>query len=196
MVTKHSLDCFDEFTARFIQCKASKLIKRVGFTESDRADLLQEFALDLIQRREKVDPNTATWEAFVVVVCQNRYATILEHRRAEMRSHECEAGSLNRPIKDAEGNRTDFGSTVPDSQQARRTGQHLRSDYEACGLTQDVADVLNQMPPTMRKVCEIVMRESKAAAARELGMSQGALYEILDRILARFEKAGLRDYLK
>ena len=35
----------------------------------------------------------------------------------------------------------------------------------------------------------------KAAARRELGISQGALYEILQRILARFEKAGLRDYL-
>lgn len=40
------------------------------------------------------------------------------------------------------------------------------------------------------------MREPKAAAARELGMSQGALYETLGRILIRFEKAGLREYLK
>ena len=193
---KFPLDCFDEFTACFICSKVFKLVGRAGFTKSDRPDLLQEFALDLIQRRNHFDPNTATWEAFVVVVCENRFVTILEYRQAEMRSHRREAGSLNRPIKDADGNRADFGSTIPDSQQARRTGQHRRPNEEACDLAQDLADVLDQMPTTMRKVCEIVMRDSKAAAARELGISQGSLYEILDRILTRFEKAGLRDYLK
>lgn len=195
MVTKHSLDSFDAFTARFIRSKVNKLIGRAGFTKSDRPDLLQEFALDLLQRRKNFDPDTATWEAFVVVVCENCYATILEHRQAEMRSHSREAGSLNRPIKDADGKRADFGSTIPDSQQAQRTGRPCRSQEEAWELAQDMADVLDEMPPMMRKVCEIVMRESKAAAARELGISQGALYDILDRILTRFEKAGLRDYL-
>ena len=195
MFTKHSLENFDDFTSRFIRSKVQKLIGRAGFTESDRPDLIQKFAFDLIQRRKNFDPNTATWEAFVVVVCENCYATILEHRNAEMRSHQREAGSLNRPIKDADGNRTDFGSTTPDSQQARRTGQHRRSAEETWDLAQDVADVLDKMPPTMRKVCEIAMHESKAAAARELGISQGALYEILGRILTRFENAGLRDYL-
>jgi hypothetical protein len=59
-----------------------------------------------------------------------------------------------------------------------------------------LANVLSQMPPTMRKICEVIMRDSKAAAARELDISQGALYEILGRIRLRFEKAGLRDYLR
>lgn len=196
MVTKHNLDCFDEFTSRFIRSKVRKLVGRAGFTESDRPDLVQEFALDLLERRKNFDPNTASWEAFVVVVCENRYATILEHRQAEMRSHAREAGSMNRPIKDADGKRADFGSTIPDSQQAQRTGRPCRSHEEAWDLEHDMADVLDQMPPTMRKVCEIVIRESKAAAARELGISQGALYEILGRVLARFENADLRDYLK
>jgi RNA polymerase sigma-70 factor (ECF subfamily) len=190
------LSFFDEFTARFIRSKVRKLIGRAGFTESDRPDLVQEFVLDLIQRRKNFDPDTATWEAFVVVVCENRYATILEHRQADMRSREREAGSLNRPTKDADCKRAETGATVPDSQQSRRTGQHLRSHEDAWNLSEDLANVLSQMPPTMRKICEVIMRDSKAAAARELDISQGALYEILGRIRLRFEKAGLRDYLR
>jgi RNA polymerase sigma-70 factor (ECF subfamily) len=130
------------------------------------------------------------------VVCENRYATILAHRRAQKRSHAREGGSLNRPIQDAEGDRTEFGATVSESEQARHTGQHRRPQQELCELTQDVARVLDQLPPLMRKVCEIVMRDSKAAAARQLGKSQGALYEVLGRVLTRFDKAGLRGYLK
>lgn len=190
------LSCFDEFTARFIRAKVRQLIRRAGFSRSDYDPLVQDFAVNLVRRKAKFDPTRATWQGFVVVVCENHFASILEHRHAEMRSQEREAGSLNRPVKDAEGNQTDFGSTIPDSQQARRTGQHRRSGEEAWDLAQDVAGVLDQMPPMMRKVCEIVMRDSKAAAARELGISQGALYEILGRVLTRFENANLRDYLR
>ena len=196
MVSKHSLECFDEFTAKFIRSKVRKLIGRAGLTESDRPDLLQEFALDLLERRKNFDPDAATWEAFVVVVCENHYATILEHRQAEMRSHAREAGSLNRPVKDAEGKRTERGATMPESQQAHRTGQHHRFQEEVWELAQDVAAMLDQMPPKMRRICEILMSDSKAAAAREMGMSQGALYEVLGRVLARFENDDLRDYLK
>lgn len=195
-MVRPSLSCFDEFTARFIRAKVRQLIGRAGFKEADRHDLLQDFALDLLQRRKSFNPETANWEAFVVVVCENRYATILEHRQAEMRSHEREAGSLNRPLKDSEGKQAEGGETVPESQQARRTGQHRRSQEEAWNLVQDTADVLGQMPPRMRKVCEVVMSDSKSAAASELGISQGALYEILGRILTRFSKAEMRDYLK
>lgn len=190
------LSCFDAFTAKFIRSKVQKLIGRAGFTKSDRPDLIQEFALDLIQRRKNFDPDTATWEAFVVVVCENRYATILEHRQAEMRSHAREGGSLNRPIKSAGGQRADFGSTIPDSQQAQRTGRPCRSHEEALDLEHDIAEMLKNMPPRMREVCELVMCGTKTSPARELGMSQWALYEMFDRILARFEDADLRDYLK
>ena len=196
MVTKHSLDCFDEFAAKFIRSKVRQLIGRAGLTESDRPDLIQEFALDLLQRRKSFNPEAASWEAFVVVVCENRYATILKHRQAEMRSHKREAGSLNRPIKDAEDKRTEVGATIPDSQQARRTGQHRPPLEEARDLAQDVAEMLDEMPPTMRKLCEILMRDSKAVAARELRLSQGGLYELIGRIRTRFETAGLRDYLR
>ena len=196
MVTKHSLECFDEFTAKFIRSKVRKLIGRAGFTESDRPDLNQEFALDLLQRRKNFNPETATWEAFVVVVCENCYASILEHRQAEMRSHAREAGSLNRPVKDGEGRRTERGATIPESQQARRTGQYRRSHEEEWDLPEDVAEMLDQMPPTMRKVCELVMCGTKTSPAREIPMSQWALYEMFERILSRFENDDLRDYLK
>ncbi len=196
MVTEHNLDCFDEFTSRFIRRKVRKLVGRAGLTKSDAPDLFQEFAIDLVRRRPKFDPDKASWEAFVVVVCENRYATILAHRCAEKRSYKREAGSLNRPIKDPEGNRTDLGSTIPVSQQARRTGQQRRTDADASDLAHDVADALDQMPPLMRELCELLKYIPKTEAARELGITRSRLYEIQAPILKRFENANLRDYLQ
>jgi len=168
---------------------------RAGIGESDRDDLIQGFVLDLIARAGRFNSQKGSWEAFVIVVCENRYATILEHRCAGSRSQKSEAGSLNRPIYDAEGNRTEFGATMDESAQARRTGQYRRSCQEVCDLAEDLAYVLDQMPPTMRKNCNLLMRGSKVEAARQLGVSHGSLYETIGRILVRFEKAGLRDYL-
>jgi RNA polymerase sigma-70 factor, ECF subfamily len=192
----YSLDCFDEFTAKFIRSKVRQLIGRAGFKEADRQDLTADFVLDLLQRRKSFDADIATWEAFVIVVCENRFVTILEHRRAEMRSHKREAGSLNRPIKDGEGNETPLGATLDDSQGAKHTGQDRRSDEESWDMAHDIAAVLSTLTPQLRQLAEALMSDSKSAARRELGVSQGTLYELLGRMRARFEKAGLRDYMK
>ena len=197
MVTKHDLGCFDEFTSRFIRAKVRQLIGRAGFTESDRPDLIQDFALNLIRRSEKFDPSVANWHAFVVVVCQNHYAATLEHKRAEKRSSKREAGSLNQPVKNRTGRQVEIGATIPESQQALHTGQWRRSHEEAADLVVDVAGVLDLLPPRLRRICERLKDgDSKTSVARDRGMSQGAFYDLLKGICVRFEKAELRDYLQ
>lgn len=196
MVAKNILQAFGVFAFRFICKKVDLLVRRCGFSRCERDSLLQDFACNLHARQAKFDPSVATWEAFVVVVCENHFANLLEHRGAEMRAREREIGSLNDRIKDTEGNWIEFGATIPDTQRERYAGCHRRSDEERWELQQDVVQVLADMPPRMRKVCEIIMSGSKTSPASEMKMSQWALYEMLERILVRFEKAGLRDYLK
>jgi hypothetical protein len=196
MVAKNILQAFGVFAFRFMCKKVDLLVRRYGFPRSEREALLQDFACNLHARRAKFDASVATWEAFVVVVCENHLANILEYRGAGMRAREREDGSLNQRIKDTEGRWTEVGSTIPDSQRGRHTGQSFRTDEEMWELKQDVAQLLADMPPRMRKVCELIMGGTKTSPAGELKMSQWALYEMLERILVRFEKAGLRDYLK
>lgn len=196
MVTKPNLDCFDEFTSRFIHSKVQALISRAGFTESDRADLIQEFALDILQRRKKFNAQKANWHAFVVVVCENRYATILEHRHAVKRSRSREAGSLDRSIASESGEPIDQRDTIAEAQHELRTGQQRRPHEEASDLVRDVVGVLDTLPPRLRGICEGLRHASIASVARDAGMSQGAFYDLLRRLRMRFEKAGIRDYLK
>ncbi len=189
------LSCLDPFAARFIRAKVRQLIGRAGFTESDRPDLLQEFVVNLFERAEKFNSTMASWEGFVVVTCQNHFVTILERCSAQMRSRDRESGSLNAAPRT--GKRGDIGSTIPESQQDRRTGSRSRSHEEQFGVAHDLAEVISTFPPRLRELCRRIMSgSSKAAAAKELGMSQAELYEVLGRIRSRFEKAGLRDYLK
>jgi RNA polymerase sigma factor (sigma-70 family) len=190
------LSCLDPFAARFICAKVRQLIGRAGFCESDRPDLIQDFVGNLLERAEKFDAAMASWEGFVVVTCQNHLATLLERHSAQMRSRDREAGSLNAERRGA-GKRVDIGSTMAESQQDQRTGRRTRSHEERFDLVHDVAEVIAGLPPRLRDLCRCIMSgKSRAATARELGMSQGDLYEVLSRIRARFEKEGLRDYLR
>lgn len=191
MVNKLNLDCFDEFTSRFIRAKVRQLIGRAGIRECEREDLIQDFVLDLIQRSESFDPSTATWQAFVVVVCENKCAAVLAHRKAAMRSRDREAGSLNH----TGGKRADIGSTLADSQQEIRTGQRRRPHAEASELVQDVANVLDQLPPLLRDLCERLKHGSISEVARELKTSPKTLYRRIAQLRQRFERADLRDYL-
>jgi RNA polymerase sigma-70 factor (ECF subfamily) len=195
MCDKPSLDCFDPFTARFVRAKVNQLIGRYGFTESDREDLTQDFVLNLLERAKSFDPTIASWEAFVVVTCQNHYSTIVEHRTAQMRSRDREAGSLNATPRG--GKRADIGSTMAESQQDLRTGRRTRSHEDAFGLIHDLAVIEAQLPHRIRELFRMIKEGvSKRAAARALGISQGELYEIHRRYRVRFEKEGMRDYLR
>lgn len=188
------LSCLDPFAARFICAKVRQLIGRAGFNESDRSDLLQEFVVNLLERAEKFNASMASWPGFVVVTCQNHFVTILERRSAQKRSSDRESGSLNDAFR-TDG-RGDIGSTIPESQQDRRTGRRTRSHEDRFGMENDVAKVVAEFPPRWQELCHyLASGSSKAAAARMLGMSQGELYEVLRHILSRFEKAGLRGYL-
>lgn len=113
-----------------------------------------------------------------------------------MRSRDREAGSLDRPVQDGEGGRTEFGKTLPDTQAGKRTGHWPRSSQENSELLQDVATVPAGLPDPLRQICRRLMTgQSKASIARELGMSRATLYGLLGDIRRRFARSGLRDYL-
>lgn len=189
------LDCFDEFTARLIRAKARQLIRRAGFTESDRHDLVQEFSLNLLRRMGRFDPDAASWETFVVLVCENYCATILQHRNAQKRSPARESASLNRPIADVDGQTCDAGAMLPESQHGYRCGRDPRTHEEESDIVQDIADTVGRLSPQLRETCERLKRGSTAQTARDMGVPTKHLYARKKVIRQRFERANLQEYL-
>ena len=188
-------DPLDDFTLRLIRRKARELTRHPGFTRSDQPDLEQELALILLRRRADFDPLRSHYYAFATTVVERHVATILQHRSAEMRTHQRDGGSLNITVTDGNGHKVELLATISTSEPARRTGQHQRSHEETTDLVHDVAHVLEQLPPRLREICERLKEASKSAVAREFGMSQGAFYDLLKQIQSRFENSHLRDYL-
>lgn len=195
MIAKHILQVFGEFTFRFISKKVDILVTRCGFSKSDRADLYQDFATNLIARSAKYDPNAASWEGFVVVVCENHFADILARRFAEKRTCQREKYSLNEPVADKNGKRRDRSGKVDECHHYKRTGQQFRSRREAWEMAGDVQAVVTGLTDFQRALCTRLMHVGVSAASRELGVSRAVVIKEIGFIRQRFEQAGLRGYL-
>ena len=148
---RYSLKCFDDVTACVILNIARKLGKKLGPRQPDLQDLCQELATDLIERRERFDPSKLCWEAFAVAVCKNKAVSMLKHQWAQKRSPMRETASVNALVENSEGESDPFGSTIPESQQGRRTGQYRRSHQEQFDVKHDVTYVVDKMPPELRQ---------------------------------------------
>ena len=195
MIAKYILQVFGEFAFRFISKKVNILVTRCGFSKSEREDLYQDFATNLIARSAKYDPNAASWEGFVVVVCENHFADILAHRFAEMRTRQREKYSLNEPVADRHGKRRDRSGKVDECHHQNRTGQRFRSRRETWEMSDDVQATVTGLTAFQRALCTKLRHVNVSAASRELGVSRAAVIKEIGIIRQRFEQAGLRDYL-
>lgn len=191
--TKHYLDSIDPFASRFIRAKVRQLIRQGCFTAGDREDLMHDFAADLLHRKLHFNPEDGTWEAFVVVVCQNRVASILIHHRAEMRYER--PTSLDEATADADGIETSIGETLPADCHERRTGCRPRFWIDATELAMDLAEFLATLTPKTRAMCDQLMATSISEAARVIGITRVSAHARLRRIREACERNNLRDYL-
>ena len=196
MAGKYVLDVFGEFAFRLI----SKKIRRVG--EPIRIQLgsarrpLPRLRAQSCARSAKFDPDVGNWEAFVLVVCENHFANILEHRMAAMRSHRREAGSLNRPIRDDEGGLRDRADLLGETCHDRRTGHRSRSGQDRYEMSEDVTGTVDGLTSLQGQICGALSRGcSVSAIARSLKISRSEVSKEIAAIRSQFERAGLRDYL-
>lgn len=183
------------FAAQLIRRKARELSTFPGFCPTDREEIEQQLRLVLLRRLEKFNPQLAHYNAFVTTVIERYSATILEHRRAESRTHRRCAGSLNRLVEDDDGNRVELGATLPESIQGLRTRVEFRSSEELQDLVADVAHLLANLPPELADVCERLKRDSISAVARDLGIPRSSLCDLLKTVRERFDSSGIRGYL-
>lgn len=191
MVAKNILSAFGVFAFRFICKKVDLLVQRHGFRNTDREDLLQSFALNLHSRSAKFNNGIASWEAFVVVVCENHVATLLEHHLAEMRSWKREEGSLDASAQSGNGR-----PSLNESQHGRRTGRRFRSSHHMYEMQSDVDETIRGLTELQRQICTTLLRHGcVSATARELELPRSLVIKEIARIRERFEQVGLRAYL-
>jgi RNA polymerase sigma-70 factor (ECF subfamily) len=161
-------DAFGTEVERQIRRTARQLVGRAGFQSTDRPDIEQELALDLVRRLPRLDTTRADRATFIRALLAHRAATLLEHRRAARRDHRKEVA----PGEEA-----------------------AASPFGPLDRGIDVGRAVTGLPPSLKTLCDRLGRSSVSEIARELGLSRSTVYGALARIRARFAAAGLSSYM-
>jgi len=191
----HLFEDRDSFASQLIRRKARQLVRRPGFSKSDRPDIEQELAIELVQKYGQFDPERARETTFVARVIENKAVSLVRARQAEKRHFRRNGKSLNERVSDGEGGSVERAQTVGAANAKRHTGQAARSDEEVARLKLDIDAVLETLPADLRKLAEMLTEMTEYAASRQLGTSRRQVANDVARLRERFEDAGLRDYL-
>jgi RNA polymerase sigma-70 factor (ECF subfamily) len=196
MGSQNRYEGLDEYSVRLIRRKAQQLVGRAGFVEADRHDLEQEFAVDLLRRMPRFDPNRAKRETFISRILEHRVATLVESQKAGVRDYRCNAGSLDEAAQGDGGDASDSPPVLDDPEYRRETAAASRRSEDLRALRVDLHRALANLPVELRSLCARLGNSTVSEVAREQGVSRSSVYEAIGRIRARLERAGLAAYLE
>lgn len=185
---------FDQFTQRLIHKKAQQLVRKSGFTPSDREDIEQNLKLKLLKNMDAFDPSQGHWNVFVTAIVERCAANLVRDTKAQKR-HPHRACSLNVVIVKHNRRVIELGDTIDSQAQDTRLGCRRRSDLEQSQFVQDITDVIAELPLELRELAENLMSDSVSKISGDKGISRSTLNSQIRRLRKQFEQAGLADYL-
>jgi len=184
-----------DYAETLIRVKARKLARTAASPEVSWEDFAQDMRLDLWHRLSKFDPGKAKFETFVARVVEHKVASIIEARQASCRDYRRCRSSLNDPLKAPDGEPDERGDMIDQDATCLRTGGASRPADERVDLGEDIRTVLAGLPPELCGLCRRLMKRTPTEVERETGIPRGTLYESIQKLRHRFEKARLKEYL-
>ncbi len=173
------------YLTALIEVKARQLVGKAGYTPDDIKDIEQDLTQDLLERLPKFDPAKASINTFADRVVGRRICNLMRDRQADMRDWRREAFSLDEEIETEEGSTTRHEFFSQDKVDLRKEpGDRGRLEREH--LQMDMSAVLEGLTPELRRVAEMLMTQSVAEVACELGIARSTFR---DRYLARLREA-------
>lgn len=185
----------DPGIARHIRCTAASMVGKAGLTQQDREDLEQELTAHLLSRISQFNPGRSGLNTFVTRLLDNAAASYIVARKREKRDWRREGRSLDEEVKNDEGELKPLLELLELEQGLRGESLAHEVQREREALRIDLERAIATLPVREQRVCRLLMRHDARRAAALAGMSRSTLYQLLIKLRAAFESAGLKVYL-
>ncbi len=170
--TQHT-SVLNEYARKDIENKARRLIRRAGFSRSDREDLEQELTLRLLERSALYDPSRASLNTFVVCVIRSGVANILRQEATKKRA----AARFNTSL---------HAEHVPPPV--------VEPEQERNFARLEVREAVAGLAPELQSVCQRLMADPPSVVARELKVTSYQLQISIGHIRRHFARLGLKSF--
>lgn len=196
MSTISSSTPLPQYVMTLIEVTVHRTVGRYRLTESDRDDLKQQIAMEVVRRRAKFDGGRAQENTFLARLARNALADLIAARKASNRDYRREDGSLDAWQQDASGDWELRGETITEDDADRRLGRPGMPREELRDLAIDLADAASRLSPRLREIFEhYAVLGSAREVAKATGLHHSSVYDALKQVKQHFEVAGLDVYL-
>lgn len=183
---------YARYLAKF---KTRRLAELTSMTIDDQEDLEQELILHILQCWPQFDPERGTVKTFISRVLDNKLRNILERQRTHKYRLDAHARSLNENIEISPGNTIERIETLDSDAVMLRSGIISRSTTEMHELNMDVEQVLSGLPPSLRRLCEMLKDRNVTEISQDTGVPRHEIYKSIRKLRAIFQSAGLDEYV-
>jgi len=163
-----------EYAKTVIRVKARQLCRRPSFSRSDSGDVEQDLYLHLLNQIQQFDPARGSLNTFIARVIDSAVAMLVRERRRGKRTPAAGvvAQSLEVMVDQADGPPAPLGATLSQADVERRTGGDATSEIDLFELADDVAHLIDALPPELQAVCRARMERNRSETERDLGLSR------------------------
>jgi RNA polymerase sigma factor (sigma-70 family) len=183
----------DPCAAELIRRKAQHLVRRPGFSIQDYDDVAQDLTLLLLRRWPSFDPERGSPHAFITTVLRNAAANLLRDRVTRLR-RQGRLCSLQDRVPGPDGRKIDRAETLGQEVAGARRRNYPRPSAEVARLGSRVMELLDQLPPDLRELAELLKEHPLAEVARILAVPRTTLYARTRRLREWFGHRGLPDF--
>ncbi|MGC9455231.1 MAG: hypothetical protein ACP5HU_10255 [Phycisphaerae bacterium] len=179
-----------EYVRTLISIKAHQLSRRPEFRASDRPDIEQDLAAQVLRKAHLYDPARSCPKTFITRVVETAAAMLVRQRGRIKRAAGNKAVSLEGTLLDVNGH-TCMGELMGEADRQRRLQRQPQTDEELAGLRSDVAEALDELPDDLQPIAALLVEHTEAGIARLLGISRRQVRNAVELIREHFEQAGL-----
>lgn len=185
-------DVCTEYARTLIRVKARQLVRRPGFNRSETGDVENDLFLHLLNQIQQFDPARGSLNTFIARVIDSAVAMLIRERQRGKRTPE--AGvviqSLEVMVDQADGPPAPLGATLSQADAERRTGGHSMSGIELFELADDVAHLIDALPPDLQAVCRARLTRNRSETESDLGLSRRSYDAAIELIRQHFAQGG------
>ncbi len=180
-----------DYVRSLVRFKTKQLTDRWDFQNAEPEDLQQDLWLALLRAACHFDPAKASLDTFLDRVVNSSVAMMLRARKRFKHGHAVCTQSLDRERAPQSDLPESLSAVVDPDDLARRTGATLRDETALREHAEAIDYALMRMPNEVRRVCECLMNNSIAAAARQLGVTRRQVRRLAAAAQPYLEQAGL-----
>jgi len=189
-------DVCTEYARTHIRVKARQIVRRPGFSSSDTDDVEQDLFLHLLNQIQQFDPSRGSLNTFFARVIDSAIAMKIRERQRGKRTPETGVvvQSLEVMVDQPDGPPAPLGATLSQSVAARRTGVDAKSDIDLFELADDIAHLIDALPPELQAVCRARMDRNRQETERDLGLSRRKYDAAIEQIREHFARGGFGEF--